>query len=78
MVSQVIHQTNVGIMEKKNSMENIIITISMVTRLIEKPKFEGKCNKCKKQGHKASDYRTKSFTPTKKIVKAIFGWIYNT
>lgn len=44
----------------------------------EKPKFEGKCHKCKKQGHKASECRTKTFTPAEQIVKAIFGWDYNT
>ncbi|GLJ49219.1 hypothetical protein SUGI_1039270 [Cryptomeria japonica] len=40
--------------------------------------FEGKCHKCKKQGHKASECRTKTFTPAEQIVKAIFGWDYNT
>ena len=44
----------------------------------EKPKFEGKCHKCKKQGHKASECRSKSSNPAEQIVKAIFGWDYNT
>ncbi|GLJ46017.1 hypothetical protein SUGI_0969160 [Cryptomeria japonica] len=44
----------------------------------EKPKFEGKFHKCKKQGHKTSECRTKTFTPAEQIVKAIFGWDYNT
>ena len=34
VVRQVIHQTNVGVMEKKNSMENATIVVSMVTRLM--------------------------------------------
>ena len=44
----------------------------------QKPKFEGNCHKCKKQGHKASECKTKTFNLAKKIVKAIFGWDYNT
>ena len=63
-------------MEKKNSMVNVTIATNMVTKANEckeKPKFEGKCHKCKKQGHKASDCRTKSFNPIEKIAKEIFG-----
>ena len=44
----------------------------------EKPKFEGKCHKCQKQGHKASQCKSKSFNPAEQLVKAIFGWDYNT
>ena len=44
----------------------------------EKPKFEGKCHKCKKQGHNVSECKSKSFNPVEQIVKAISGWDYNT
>ena len=44
----------------------------------EKPKFEDKCHKCNKQGHKALECRSKPPNSTEKIVKAIFGWDYNT
>ena len=44
----------------------------------EKPKFEGKCHKCKKKGRKASECRSKPFNLVEQLVKAIFGWNYNT
>ena len=44
----------------------------------EKPKFEGKYHKCKKHGHKSSECKTKILNPVEHIVKAIFGWAYNT
>ena len=44
----------------------------------EKTKFEGKCHKCNKQGHKASECRSKPITPVEQLVKAMFGWDYNT
>ena len=44
----------------------------------EKPKFEGKCQKCKRYGQKASECRSKSFNPAEQLVKAMFGWDYNT
>ena len=44
----------------------------------EKPRFEGNCHKCKKHGHNASKCKTKSFNLAEKIMKAIFGWDYNT
>ena len=44
----------------------------------EKPKFEDKCHKCKRHGHKASKCRSKSFNPAKQLLKVIFGWDYNT
>ena len=44
----------------------------------EKPKFEGNCHKCKRHGHKASQCKSKSPNPAKQLVKAIFGWDYNT
>ena len=43
----------------------------------EKPKFEGNCHKCKKNGHKASQFKSKSLNPAKQFIKAIFGWDYN-
>ena len=45
---------------------------------IEKPKFEGKCHKCKKYGHKSLECKTKIANLVEQIVKAIFGWDYNT
>ena len=42
------------------------------------PKFEGNCHKCKMPGHKAFQCRSKSFNPAERLVKAIFGWDYNT
>ena len=39
----------------------------------KKQKFEGKCHKFKKQGHKASKCRSKPFNPVEQFVKAIFG-----
>ena len=68
-------------MVKLNSMENFTIEISMVigkNECKEKPKFEDKCHKCKKHGHKSSEYKTKILNPAEQIVKAIFGWDYNT
>ena len=44
----------------------------------EKPKFEGKCHKCKRHGHKASECRSNPFNPVEQPVKAMFGWDYNT
>ena len=43
-----------------------------------KEKFNGKCHKCKKQDHKASNCRTNSFNPIEKIMNVIFAWDYNT
>ena len=44
----------------------------------EKSKFEGNCHKCKRHGHKAFQCKSKSFNPAEQLVKAIFGWDYNT
>ena len=44
----------------------------------EKPKFEGNCHKCKMHDHKAFQCRSKSFNLVEQLVKAIFGWDYNT
>ena len=44
----------------------------------EKPKFEGKCYKCKKHGHKSLKCKTKILNLVEKIMKATFGWDYNT
>ena len=38
VVRQVIHQINVGVMERKNSMENATIAVSMVIRLMNAKK----------------------------------------
>ena len=43
----------------------------------EKPKFEGKCHKCKRHGHMASECKSKPFNPAEQLVKAMFGWDYN-
>ena len=62
-------------MERKNSMENAKIAVSMVIKLMnakEKPKFEEKCHKCKKPGHKASECRSKPFNLVEQFVRAIF------
>ena len=40
--------------------------------------IETKCHKCKKHGHKSSKCKTKILNLAKQIVKAIFGWDYNT
>ena len=44
----------------------------------EKSKFEDKCVNCNKQGHKSSECKIKDRNPIEQIVKAIFGWDYNT
>ena len=44
----------------------------------EKLKFEGKRHKCKKHGHKSFECETKILNSVEQIVKAIFGWDYNT
>ena len=44
----------------------------------EKPMFKGKCHKCKKHGHKSLECKTKILNLVEQIVKAIFGWDYNT
>ena len=43
-----------------------------------KPKFEDKCHKCKKYGHKSSKCKIKILNPAEQTIKAIFGWDYNT
>ena len=50
----------------------------MANECKEKPRFEGKCHICKKRGQKASKWKTKTLNLVEKIVKAIFGWDYNT
>ena len=44
----------------------------------EKPKFEGKCHKCNKHGHNSSECKIKILNLAEQIVKATFGWDYNT
>ena len=48
------------------------------TQCKEKPRLEGKFHKCKKHGHKSSKCKTKILNLAEQIVKAIFGWDYNT
>ena len=44
----------------------------------DKSNFEGKCSNCNKKGHKSYECKKKHKNLVEQIVKAIFGWNYNT
>ena len=68
-------------MERQNLMESATIAINMVTRLMNARRnqnLKANVTNCNKQGHKAFECKSKPSNLAEQIIKAIFGWDYNT